>query len=128
LNFSISLRALIACLCLAALAAAPASARQQSDPYPVESLARILGELHGLTFACEGRHAQTWRTAMTELLDQEAPTAGTYRARLIDRFNEGYRHQERLRLRCGAESEMARRQLAERGRAFSNQLRRNYLE
>ncbi|MGY6627441.1 MAG: TIGR02301 family protein [Oceanicaulis sp.] len=128
LRFVTILRGLLVSFCLIALAASPASAVQESDPYPVESLARILGELHGLTFACEGRQAQTWRAAMTELLDHEAPTAGTYRARLIDRFNDGFRHQERLRLRCGAESEMARRELSERGRAFSNQLRRTYLE
>lgn len=123
-----TIRTLIACLCLAAFIAAPASARQESDPYPIESLARIMGELHGLTFACQGRQAQSWRTAMAELLDHEAPTAGTYRNRLIDRFNEGFRQQERLRLRCGAESEMARQQLAEQGRAVSNQLRRTYLD
>lgn len=122
------LRGLLVGFCLIAIAAAPASAVQEGDPYPVESLARILGELHGLTFACQGRQAQTWRTAMTELLDHEAPTAGTYRNRLIDRFNEGFRHQERLRLRCGAESEMARQDLAERGRAVSNQLRSTYLD
>ncbi|WBQ11106.1 TIGR02301 family protein [Hyphomonadaceae bacterium ML37] len=128
LRFVTTLRGLLVSFCLIALAAAPTSARQESDPYPVESLARIMGELHGLTFACQGRQAQTWRTAMAELLDYEAPTAGTYRARLIDRFNEGFRHQERLRLRCGAESEYARQQLAEQGRAFSNQLRRTYLD
>lgn len=128
MTFATTIRTLIACFCLVALAASPTAARQQSDPYPVERLARIMGELHGLTFACHGRQAQTWRTAMAELLDHEAPTAGTYRARLIDRFNEGFRHQERLRLRCGAESEFARQQLAEQGRAFSNQLRGTYLE
>jgi len=128
LRFVTILRGLLVSFCLIAIAASPASAVQESDPYPVESLARILGELHGLTFACQGRQAQTWRTAMAELLDHEAPTAGTYRARLIDRFNEGFRHQERLRLRCGAESEYARQQLAEQGRAFSNQLRRTYLD
>ncbi|MCC5996852.1 MAG: TIGR02301 family protein [Oceanicaulis sp.] len=122
------LRAILALICLAALASAPAGARQEHDAYPVESLARIMGELHAIAFACEGRQSQTWRNAMSELLDHEAPAAGPFRARLIERFNEGFRHQERMRPRCGSESEMVREQLAERGRAFSEQLRRTYLE
>ncbi|KAA5804587.1 TIGR02301 family protein [Alkalicaulis satelles] len=110
------------------LVSAPAGAVQERDAYPVESLARIMGELHAIAFICDGRQTQVWRNAMVELLDHEAPAAGPFRSRLIDRFNEGFQHQERLRPRCGAESEMAREQLAERGRAFSEQLRRTYLD
>ncbi len=97
------------------------------DPYPVESLARVMGEMHYLDFACKGRQSQAWRDAMVELLDHEAPTRGSYRQRLVDRFNEGFRIQERRSPRCGAEEEMVRQSLASEGEALSEQLRRTYL-
>lgn len=110
------------------LAAPQLRAQSYADPYPVESLAEIMGGLHAIAFECEGRGSQTWRVAMQELLQQESPARGAYRDRLIARFNEGFREWERRRVRCGAEAEMARTGLAERGRALSEQLRRTYLE
>lgn len=106
----------------------PARAQTYNDPYPVEGLAEVIGGLHAIAFACEGRGSQTWRGAMLELLEQEAPTRGAYRDRLVARFNDGFREWERRQVRCGAEAEMARERLAERGRALSEQLRRTYLE
>lgn len=109
-------------------AAAPARAQSFADPYPVESLAEVMGGLHAIAFECEGRGSQTWRAAMLELLEHEAPARGAYRDRLVQRFNEGFRDWERRRVRCGAEAEIARAGLAERGQALSEQLRRTYLE
>jgi uncharacterized protein (TIGR02301 family) len=109
-------------------AAAPARAQSYADPYPVESLAEVMGGLHAIAFECEGRGSQTWRAAMLELLEHEAPARGAYRDRLVQRFNEGFRDWERRRIRCGAEAEIARAGLAERGQALSEQLRRTYLE
>ena len=109
-------------------AAAPAQAQSYADPYPVESLAEVMGGLHAIAFECEGRGSQTWRSAMLELLEHEAPTRGAYRDRLVRRFNEGFRDWEGRRVRCGAEAEMARSSLAERGRALSEQLRRTYID
>lgn len=116
-----------------ALAAAPGSAVAQpaggvQDTYPVESLASVLGELHYIYFACEGREAQLWRETMLEMLEHEAPTRGSYRDRLIASFNEGFQTQQRRRTRCGAEAEMQERSLAARGRSLSEQLRREYLD
>ncbi len=108
--------------------AVPARAQAYVDPYPVESLAEVIGGLHAIAFECEGRGSQTWRGAMLELLEHEAPTRGEYRDRLVARFNAGFRDWERRRVRCGAEAEMARTGLAERGRALSEQLRRTYLD
>jgi uncharacterized protein (TIGR02301 family) len=98
------------------------------DPYPVESLARVMGEMHYLDFACKGRDSQGWREAMLELLEHEAPTRGSYRQRLVDRFNEGFRIQERRTPRCGAEEEMVRQALAAEGETLAEQLRRTYLQ
>jgi len=119
-------RIVLISLCLLA-AAAPGRAQSYADPYPVEGLAEVMGGLHAIAFACEGRGAQTWRTAMMELLEHEAPARGAYRDRLVARFNEGFRNWERRQVRCGAEAEVARADLAERGQALSEQLRRTYL-
>ena len=109
-------------------AASPARAQSYTDPYPVEGLAEVMGGLHAIAFECEGRGSQTWRSAMLELLEHEAPAPGAYRDRLVAHFNEGFRDWEQRRVRCGAEAEMSRSRLAERGRALSEQLRRTYLE
>ncbi len=110
------------------LAGGSANAQSYADPYPVERLASVLGELHYLDFACQGRQAQTWRQTMVELLAQEAPTRGAYRERLIENFNGGFRRLERRRIRCGAETELERERLARQGRALSEQIRRTYLD
>ncbi len=122
------MRTLLASLCLVIATSFSASAQDYRDPYPVESLARVLGELHYLDFACRGRGAQTWRQTMVELLEQEAPTRGAYRDRLIENFNGGFRRLERQRVQCGAQTEIERERLARRGRALSEQLRRAYLD
>ena len=122
------LRSLVISAVFALTAASPSHAQSYVDPYPVESLAEVIGGLHAIAFECEGRGSQTWRSAMLELLEHEAPSRGAYRDRLIARFNEGFRDWERRRVRCGAEAEIARTRLAERGQALSEQLRRTYLE
>ncbi|XBQ15225.1 MAG: TIGR02301 family protein [Oceanicaulis sp.] len=120
---------LAAALVLAVGAAAPGAARQPvSDTYPVEALAGVMGELHFIAFKCEGRDAQAWRETMLELLEHEAPARGTFRDRLIETFNDGFRAQQRRDTRCGAEAEIEVRRLAARGRSLSEQLRRIYLE
>ena len=99
-----------------------------TEPYPVESLAEVMGSLHAIAFNCDARDSQTWRNTMLELLEHEAPTRGAYRERLIERFNRGFRSVDDRRVRCGAQAELAQARLAERGRALSEQLRRTYLE
>ena len=121
------MRTLICLICM--LVWAPtAKAQDFRDPYPVESLASVLGQLHYLDFACNGRQSQTWRQAMVELLAQEAPARGAFRERLVENFNAGFRRLERRRVRCGAETELERERLARQGQALSEQLRRTYLD
>lgn len=116
-------------LCAAALSGAPALAQPSGgEGYPVEALAGVLGELHYIYFACEGRQAQLWRETMMELLEHEAPTRGGYRDRLINSFNDGFQAQQRNRTRCGAEAEMQEQRLAARGRSLSEELRLEYLD
>ncbi|MFP4519719.1 MAG: TIGR02301 family protein [Oceanicaulis sp.] len=126
-----SFRVLAAAACLAALSAGPAAPAQPAGGqggYPVEALAGVLGELHFIYFSCEGREAQLWRETMLELLENEAPTRGSYRDRLIASFNDGFRIQQQRRTRCGAEAELQERRLAARGRSLSEELRQEYLD
>lgn len=123
-----AMRRLLVLLLIASALPAAHAQRQYADPYPVESLAQIMGELHYLAFACQGRDSQDWREAMLELLQHEAPTRGAYRQRLVERFNTGFRNQERQRTRCGAEAELERQRLAATGQALSERLRRTYLD
>lgn len=122
------MRTLIFNLCLILASALSANAQDFRDPYPVESLATVLGKMHYLDFACNGNGAQTWRQTMMELLEQEAPARGAYRDRLIESFNGGFREFERRRMRCGAQAELERERLARQGQALSEQLRRTYLD
>lgn len=123
-----SAKSALAALAFAASAGAAPALAQSPDTYPVEALAEVVGELHYIDFTCSGRDAQIWRQTMLELLEHEAPTRGAYRDRLIASFNEGFQTQQRNRTRCGAEAELQERRLATRGRALSEQLRREYLE
>lgn len=132
----------LAALVLALLMAAPAFAQVKPDLRPdaqtraedvprsprvnrdrvIPELAYVMGELHYLAYTCEGNHAQSWRNRMQELLDVEAPASGYWRERLIDNFNNGFRDQQRYRVRCGAEAEAERRELASRGERLSDAL------
>ncbi|MEO1040016.1 MAG: TIGR02301 family protein [Pseudomonadota bacterium] len=116
---------------LAALMVAASSAGAQElrdDRYPVTELASVMGELHYFAFTCESRNAQEWRRRMSELLELEAPTRGSYRDRLIRAFNDGFRQHERRRTRCGAEAELEQQRLARRGEALAEALRQEYIE
>ncbi|GIL03204.1 MAG: TIGR02301 family protein [Alphaproteobacteria bacterium] len=74
-------------------------------------LAEILGSLHYLRELCGAQEGQLWREQMQELLDKEEPTAER-RARLIARFNRGYRGYREIHRECTpAAAEAANRYL-----------------
>ncbi|PIW29551.1 MAG: TIGR02301 family protein [Rhodobacterales bacterium CG15_BIG_FIL_POST_REV_8_21_14_020_59_13] len=91
-------------------------------------LAYTLGQLHYLAYACEGEDTQAWRIRMIELLRLEAPLTGYRRERLIDAFNDGYQVEQRARIRCGAQAEAERRNLARRGAQMSQALLNEVLD
>jgi len=124
------MKAAVSALIAASALAAPAAAQSSSQPYPVERLSRVMGELHAIQFICEGPGAQVWRERMSELLELEAPVRGAYRQRLISEFNDGFteRQRARPRLSCGADARRLEAQLADEGERLSERLRRTYLE
>jgi len=91
-------------------------------------LAHTLGELHYLSYACDGLDAQEWREHMVDLMSMEAPERGRMRDRLVEAFNEGYRTQQRYRPICGPEVEAERRVLAQRGQDLSEMMRAAYFD
>jgi uncharacterized protein (TIGR02301 family) len=108
-------------------------AESRADPFrdpgrTLPYLAYTLGQLHYLAYACEGSDAQHWRARMIELLQLEAPISGYRRERLIDAFNDGYQVEQRSRVRCGAEAEAQRRNLARRGAQMSQALLNEVLD
>src|SRR5262245_40498082 len=84
---------------------APAHAqRQQQQPAPqggavrseqwygaqLTELSEVLGGAHYLRILCQGRGDQRWRDYMRGVIDREP----SYRDRLVEAFNRGYRDQE----------------------------------
>jgi uncharacterized protein (TIGR02301 family) len=122
------IRAALISSLLALLAPAQVMSQETDTTYPVVALAGIMGELHYLSFRCEGPGAQDWRETMLEMLEFEAPTRGTFRQRLIDAFNEGFYDQENRRPRCGPETDFQKQLLGERGRDLSELIRRTYVD
>ncbi|MEE2525243.1 TIGR02301 family protein [Hyphobacterium sp. HN65] len=108
-------------------------AEDRIDPYrdpgrTLPYLAYTMGQLHFLDYACGGNEQQDWRNRMIELLQLEAPISGFRRDRLIDAFNDGYQAEQRARIRCGAEAEAERRNLARRGQQMSQALLNEVLD
>ncbi|WP_394694112.1 TIGR02301 family protein [Hyphobacterium sp.] len=107
--------------------------QDETDPFrdpgrTLPYLAYTLGQLHYLAYACEGDETQEWRNRMIELLELEAPLSGNRRERLIDAFNDGYQVEQRARIRCGADAEAERRDLARRGAQMSQALLNEVLD
>jgi len=100
--------------------------RQASRTLPY--LAYTLGELHYLSYACDGLDAQEWRQRMVELMSMEAPDNGRLRDDMIENFNEGYRVQQRFRPLCGPEVDSERRALAHRGQDLADMMREAYYD
>ena len=76
-------------------------------------LAEILGSLHYLRELCGAEEGQLWRGLMSDLIEKENPTPER-RARMIARFNQGFRgFQETYRKCTPAAVEANRRYIAE---------------
>jgi len=70
-------------------------------PYEEEllRLSEILGAMHYLRALCGAEEGQLWRDKMEELLAVEAPKP-TWRGRLVESFNQGYRGFDRTYRQC----------------------------
>ena len=88
-------------IALVALTGAGRAVAQQADaPYDEKlmRLAEVLGSLHYLRSLC-GEDNNPWRNGMQALLDAEKPDPER-RARLVARFNHGYRSFWSVHVQC----------------------------
>lgn len=83
-----------------ASATAPAQAQETEAPYDGKllRLAEVLGSLHYLRTLC-GEKDNPWRNEMQALLEAEKPDPER-RAKLVARFNHGYRSFWSVHVQC----------------------------
>lgn len=105
------LTAMVAALLLAAL---PGARAESLVPYDEKlmRLAEVLGSIHYLRNLC-GEESNQWRDQMNTLLSVEKPEP-LRRARLIARFNRGYRSFDSVYVTCTEQAlEAVERYMAE---------------
>jgi uncharacterized protein (TIGR02301 family) len=89
--------------CAAALASTCVTPAVASDIKPYDQrlmrLSEILGSIHYLRALCEADEGQVWRDKMQALLKAEG-TSAARRARLAQKFNQGYQSYGRTYTTC----------------------------
>jgi uncharacterized protein (TIGR02301 family) len=100
----------------------PAASTAASYETRVIDLSRVLGGAHYLRILCRGRGDQTWRDAMTRLIDIEAPVPGGRRSAMAEAFNAGYRVEEERFPACSPEAAAVESALKAKGRRLSSAL------
>ncbi len=108
-------------VCVAALWAAGAQARDVRQRQLLVDLAGVLGESHALRQACAGADDQFWRARMLRLLEVErapVPLEGELKAA----FNDGYMARRRDFPTCTPLARQAEAAAAARGRGLARRL------
>lgn len=77
-------------------------------------LAEILGAVHYLRELCGANEGQMWRQQMEEILRNEGTTA-VRRAKLVNKFNDGYRGYRRTYRTCTQSATLATRRFSTEG-------------
>jgi uncharacterized protein (TIGR02301 family) len=77
-------------------------------------LAEILGAVHYLRELCGAEEGQLWREQMQEILKNEGTTA-VRRAKLVNKFNDGYRGYRRTYRTCTQSATLATRRFSTEG-------------
>ncbi len=124
----------LAVLVMIAIAPLPATAigsnsfvdDQEHRPYDAKlmRLAEILGATHYLRELCRAGEGQRWRQQMSALIDAEGTTAKR-RARLVRRFNRGYRGYQRTYHTCTRPATLAISRFLKEGISISRDIIRS---
>ena len=77
-------------------------------------LAESLGAVHYLRELCGADEGQLWRDQMQAILKNEGPTA-VRRAKLVNKFNDGYRGYRRTYRTCTQSATLATRRFSTEG-------------
>ncbi len=104
--------------------AAPAKPAGSEDrPYDAQlfRLAELLGTLHYLRELCGANEGQTWREQMRDLVNSEG-TSALRRAKLVERFNRGYRDYSRTYRTCTQPALVAIQRFMDQASAISDSL------
>lgn len=125
--------ALVAVLCAAGVPVVPGAVAQVTvqgtgqPPYEVEMLrlAEILGAIHFIDTACETADAQIWRERMIALVEAEAPSPER-RAKLVDRFNRGYRGFAEVHRGCTESALLLREKYLREGAEISDEMQSRF--
>ena len=98
----------------------------KDPPYEVKlsRLAEVLGSVHYLRTLC-GENGMAWRTLMEELLAAENPDAER-RARLVARFNHGYRAFDAVHQQCNDTAGTALAQYMAEGEKLADEIASRY--
>ncbi len=84
-------------------------------------LAEILGAAHYLRELCGADEGQLWREQMREILKNEGTTA-VRRAKLVNKFNDGYRGYRRTYRSCTQSATLASRRFSIEGAQIASAL------
>ncbi len=87
-------------------------------------LSEILGTVHFLNRLCGGQGDQLWRQQMVRLLNAESPPAAR-RARLVNRFNRGYRGYQQAFGECTPAARVAQKRFLREGAFLSQSMTRD---
>ena len=96
-------------------------------PYDPKLLrfAEVLGSLHYLRALCGANEGPKWRDAMNDLLISEEPTPKR-RARLVSRFNRGYRSLNQVYSTCTDSALLASDRYKKEGVLLASQITSRY--
>lgn len=109
-----------------ALGATASGARAAEAPYDEKllRLAEVLGSLHYLRSLC-GEQGNPWRAQMQTMLETEKPEPDR-RAKLIARFNHGYRSFASVHVQCTETAVSAIDRYIKEGEALSGEIVARY--
>ncbi len=94
------------------------------DPYLLR-LAEVLGSVHYLRTLCKTGEGNAWRDAMTDLIALENPVPAR-RARLVARFNRGYRSLDEVYRACTPSARLAGDRYTQEGRTLTRQITQRF--
>jgi len=117
----------VGALLLLFLALPPAAAAPGDPPYEpqLQRLAEILGALHYLRPLCGGSEGSVWRDEMEALMKAEQPSPER-RARMVARFNQGYRSFASVYRTCTPAASFAIERYTDEGARISREIASRY--
>lgn len=111
----------------AAVEPAPPPTAELVAPYDPKlmRLAEVLGSIHYLRALCGTKEGSKWRDVMSNMLELEEPQPKR-KARMIARFNRGYRAFDASYSTCTSSARLAAERYVEEGAQLAGQINRRY--